>query len=437
MKRKGYLYEKIYEWDNLVMADEESSRGKKSGTYGVRIYRENRLENLRSLQQMLIDRTFSTSEYKHMELRVDSGKVRKISKLPYFPDRILHHAIMQVIGDTLIKNLIYDTYACIKGRGIHFGVDRIKRALNDLEGTKWCLKTDIHKFYPSIDHDATMGDLKRIFKDKDLLALLENIVRSVPAGVPIGSYTSQLLANMAVSRLDHYIKEELKVKYYFRYCDDMVFLAPTKGELKRVFEIVQKKLNEELKLEINPSWAIFPVGEEKTGGRTIDFLGYRFTHEKVLLRKAMKQRFARKVNRMKEGKKKQQMLASYKGWCMHGDCRNLWYKITGMKSFKELGIKVGNVGKDGKRYFDVEVVTLMDILNQDIIIKDFETDVKTKNGGERYAVLIDFQGKECKFITNSYKIKDILDQCKDMNYLPFSCTVKRKAGGTKVDYYFE
>ena len=108
-----------------------------------------------------------------------------------------------------------------------------------------------------------------------------------------------------------------------------------------------------------------------------------------------------------------------------------------MKSFKELGIKVGNVGKDGKRYFDVEVVTLMDILNQDIIIKDFETDVKTKNGGERYAVLIEFQRKECKFITNSYKIKDILDQCKDMNYLPFSCTVKRKAGGTKVDYYFE
>ena len=190
MKRKGYLYDRIYEWDNLVKADEESSRGKKSGTYGVRIYRENRLENLRSLQQMLIDRTFSTSEYKHMELRVDSGKVRKISKLPYFPDRILHHAIMQIIGEHLTKNLIYDTYACIKGRGIHFGVDRIKRALKDREGTKWCLKTDIHKFYPSIDHGATMGDLKRIFKDKDLIALLENIVRSVPAGVPIGSYTS-------------------------------------------------------------------------------------------------------------------------------------------------------------------------------------------------------------------------------------------------------
>ena len=123
---------------------------------------------------------------------------------------------------------------------------------------------------------------------------------------------------------------------------------------------------------------------------------------------------------------------------MHGDCRNLWKTITGMNNFKELNIKANNTGKDGKRFFDVEVKTLMDILNQEVIVKDFETGVQTKNGGDRYAVLIEIAGKECKFITNNYKLKDILNQCREKELLPFRATVKRKtANNNKADYYFE
>lgn len=123
---------------------------------------------------------------------------------------------------------------------------------------------------------------------------------------------------------------------------------------------------------------------------------------------------------------------------MHGDCRNLWKKITGMKSFNELNVKAKSIGKDGKRFFDVEVKTLMDILNQEVIVKDFETGVQTKNGADRYAVLIEQSGKEFKFITNNYKLKDILGQCREKELFPFLATVKRKTGNNnKADYYFD
>lgn len=123
---------------------------------------------------------------------------------------------------------------------------------------------------------------------------------------------------------------------------------------------------------------------------------------------------------------------------MAGDCRNLWKKITGMRDFKELNVKAKNVGKDGKRFFDVEVKTLMDILNQEVIVKDFETGVQTKNGCDRFAVLIELDGKESKFITNNYKLKDVLVQCREQQLFPFKATIKRRTGNNnKADYYFD
>jgi len=263
MKRFGNLYEKIYNWDNLILADQRSSSGKKKHTYGVRIYRQHRYENLKKLQEMLINEKFKTSEYHIMTIKADHGKIREISKLPYFPDRILHHAIMNVIEPILVNNLINDTYACIKGKGLHFGVNRVKQAMKNKEQTKWCLKTDIHKFYPSIDQESTISDLKRKFKDQRLINLISEIIHSMPKGLPIGLYTSQLIANFCLSRLDHYIKEELKVKYYFRYCDDMVFLGQTKDEMKKIFKEVNNKIENELHLKIKPNVAIFPIGEER------------------------------------------------------------------------------------------------------------------------------------------------------------------------------
>ena len=120
-KRIGYLYDKIYDWDNLLLADKNARRGKKRFSYGVRHHDNNRIENLKSLQKQLINNSFKTSEYKVMTIKADRGKIRDIWKLPYFPDRILHHAIMQVIEPYLTRHFINDTYACVRGKGLNYG----------------------------------------------------------------------------------------------------------------------------------------------------------------------------------------------------------------------------------------------------------------------------------------------------------------------------
>jgi len=266
MKRIGHIYEQIYSKENLTAAAKEAARGKKKSSYGVRLFLKDPETKLLELQQQLISCTFKTSDYRTMTIVADRGKVREISKLPFFPDRILHHAIMRVVKPILTKSLIYDTYACIDGRGVTLAVNRVKRAMSDKQGSLWCLKTDIQKFYPNIDQEVLISDLRRKFKDEKFISLISEIIRSTKKGLPIGSYTSQLLANYAVSRLDHYIKEDLRVKYYFRYCDDMVFLGESKQRMWDIYNAINEKVINDLNLKIKPNYAVFPVGVEWRNG---------------------------------------------------------------------------------------------------------------------------------------------------------------------------
>lgn len=263
MKRYGYIYEQICSLDNLTAAAAEAARGKKRRSYGVKLFLKNAEEKLITLNRTLLAGEFRTSEYRTMTIVADRGKVREIHKLPFYPDRIVHHAIMRVIKPILTNSLIYDTYACIDGRGVSLAVNRVKRAMRDRKGSAWCLKIDIKKFYPNINQQVLISDLRRKFKDEKFISLISEIICSTEKGLPIGSYTSQLLANYAVSRLDHIIKESLGVRYYFRYCDDMVFLGATKEQMWNVFRVVEQFIQGELKLEIKSNYAVFPVGTER------------------------------------------------------------------------------------------------------------------------------------------------------------------------------
>jgi retron-type reverse transcriptase len=262
MKRIGHIYEQIYSIENLTAAAKSAARGKKKTSYGVRLFLKDSETKLLELQQQLISGTFRTSEYRTMTIVADRGKVREISKLPFFPDRILHHAIMRVINPILTKSLIYDTYACINSRGVTLAVNRVRNAMKDKKGSAWCLKIDIQKFYPNIDQQVLISHLRRKFKDERFISLISEIICSTEKGLPIGSYTSQLLANFAISGLDHFIKENLGVKYYFRYCDDMVFLGESKERMWEIYEAVNDVVNKQLNLIIKPNYAVFPVGVE-------------------------------------------------------------------------------------------------------------------------------------------------------------------------------
>lgn len=187
MKRIGNLFEQICSLDNLRAADVIASRGK-SDQYGVQLHKKNAEENLLQLHTILTDGSYKTSPYS--TFKVFEPKERLVYRLPYFPDRICHHAIMNVLEPIFVANFTADTYSCIKGKGIHGAANTLRRYLRDQPGTRYCLKLDIKKFYPSIDHTILKQLLRRKFKDDRLLKLLDEIIDSAD-GVPIGNYLSQ------------------------------------------------------------------------------------------------------------------------------------------------------------------------------------------------------------------------------------------------------
>ncbi len=314
MKRIGNLYDKIISIDNLTIADAKAQKSK-SKQYGVQLHNKNKEANILKLHEMLKNKTYQTSTYDIF--KVYEPKEREVYRLPYFPDRIAHHAIMNVLEPIFVANYTADTYSCIKGRGIHKASFALRKALKDKEATTYCLKLDVKKFYPSVDHDVLKALLRRKFKDKDLLWLLDEIIDSAP-GLPIGNYLSQYLANFYLSYFDHYIKEELRIKYYFRYADDLVILNHDKAYLHQLLKVIQKHFKEHLKLEIKENWQVFPVAS-----RGIDFVGYVHFHTHTLLRKSIKQNCARILKRNPN----QASIASYKGWLKHCNSKNLQKKI--------------------------------------------------------------------------------------------------------------
>ena len=328
MKRIGNLFDRICSMENLREADEKARRGKRK-SYGVRLHDRNREANLVRLREYLLSGSFRTSSYN--TFTIHEPKERLIYRLPYYPDRIVHHAVMNVLEPVWMSVFTTDTYSCIKKRGIHAAANKLKRALrNDPEGTRYCLKIDIKKFYPSIHHDVLKGIVRRKIKDNRLLALLDEIIDSVDdeKGVPIGNYLSQYFANLVLAYFDHWLKETKRVKYYWRYADDIVILAPNKEVLHELLHEIRAYLKG-LKLRVKRNYQVFPVDS-----RGIDFLGYVFYHTHTLLRKSIKQKLCRRVAKLNKRKivpskeDYKQQICSWWGWCKYCDSLNLMNKLS-------------------------------------------------------------------------------------------------------------
>lgn len=313
MKRICNIYDRVTSLRNLYLADEKAQKGK-SGQYGVMLHNANKAGNLLILQDLLESKTYKTSTYDIFNIY--EPKERVVYRLPYFPDRITHHAIMNVLEPIFVGTFTADTYSCIKKRGIHSLVRKLKDDLTDVAGTQYCLKFDIKKFYPSIDHNVLKALLRRKFKDPDLLWLIEEIIDSAP-GLPIGNYLSQYLANFYLSYFDHWVKEQKLVKYYYRYADDIVILDADKPKLQLLLHEIKGYMLD-LKLEVKGNHQVFPVS-----ARGIDFVGYVFRHTHVRIRKQIKKSFARKLHANPDHVSK----ASYLGWLSHCDAKHLTKKL--------------------------------------------------------------------------------------------------------------
>lgn len=334
MKRKGGFYEKLCTEDNIELADELARINKRSSKKHIMLHDLKREEDNKKLLESFKNLTYKTSKYDIFTIY--EPKERLIYRLSYYPDRIAHHAIMNVVKQYWTSLFITNTYSCIEGRGIGKcakDLYRVLRKTKDNDATKWCLKLDIRKFYPNINHKKLKEILRWKIKDNKFLTILDEIIDSVNycsntpgVGVPIGNYLSQFFANLYLTKFDHWLKEIIKVKYYFRYADDIVILGNNKQYLWNVFNLLQKYLNEELLLQIKPNYQIFEV--EKRG---IDFVGLIFYHTHKLLRKSIKSKIRKLIykfltNKIDKSEFKNKFY-SYYGWLRMCNSKNFLKSI--------------------------------------------------------------------------------------------------------------
>lgn len=314
MKRYNNLYQKVYDKDNIRKAYYNARKGK-AHYPEVKEINKNVDKYIDELHFLLKEKRFVNGEYE-VFTKITGGKERKIYKLPFYPDRVVHHCIIQVMKPIWMEVFIRDTYATIPGRGIHDGAKRVKEAVKGKDSA-YCFKGDIKKFYPSVNHDILKSIISKKVKDEDMIALFNKIIDSAP-GIPIGNYVSQWLGNLYLAYFDHFVKEVIKVKHYFRYADDIVLIADNKEELAICRDKIMDYLDNELLLEVKSNHQIFPIAV-----RGIDFLGYRFYPSHTLVRKNIVKAFKQKK---KNGKATKQSQPSYYGWFKHADTHNLMKK---------------------------------------------------------------------------------------------------------------
>lgn len=333
MKVYKHLSEKILTFDNFMLAYHNAIRGKKHYKEVQEIEKDPE-KYIKNLLGEVISKRYRVSKYTIFK-RYTGHKWREIYKLP-MKDRIVQHAIMNICEPIFRESFIIDTYSSIKERGIHLALKRVKKAVKNID-YKYCLKLDVHKCYPSIDKDILKNKLRRKFKDITLMWLFDIIIDSCDKGLPIGNYTSQYFNNFYFSDFDHWIKEKMQVKYYFRYCDDIVILSKNKVFLHYLLTLINQKFNL-LHVKIKDNHQIFPIQS-----RGLDFLGFVVYPSHTKLRKRNKTTFISKITKMDFQSMTEhfiRVVASYYSLVVHADARHLWIKYTKSKTYKEFSGKL-------------------------------------------------------------------------------------------------
>lgn len=361
------LFNSICSMDNLYRAYQNAKSGK--GWYKeVKQIEKRPFYYLAGLQYMLKNHLFKTSDYEIFILN-EGKKKRDVYKLPFFPDRIAQWAILQVIEPFLVANMTADTYSAIPGKGIQPIVNDLRGCyktkiidgkkksvwvpsilLSDEENTRYCYKIDLHHYYQSINHEVLKQKFRKVFKDPELLWLLDEIADSINTateedlielslsgeievdpntGIPIGNYMSQYSGNFYLSSFDHWVKEELHVKHYYRYMDDVVIFASSKEELHEIHRKVTAYTRDYLHLNIKGNYQIFP-----TKVRGVDFVGYRFFGEYTLLRKSTAINFKRKMRACRK-KMENNIPPTYSEWCSFNSYKGWLGNCDSYRLFKK------------------------------------------------------------------------------------------------------
>ncbi len=320
MLRFSHTYNDIISVENLLGAWKEFLNGKRKRK-DVQEFQLHLMDNILSLHQDLKNKIYKHGKYE--AFNISDPKPRNIHKASV-RDRLLHHALYRQLYPYFDNTFIADSYSCRSNKGTHKAVNRFRSFSNKVSKnntkTVWVFKSDIRKFFASIDHSILMDILKKHIADKDSIALLAEIMGSFNSGVkgkglPLGNLTSQLFVNIYMNEFDQFVKHKLKAKYYIRYADDFMFLSHDRNVPVKTFRYIERFLQVKLQLELH---------QRKTSVETlasgIDFLGWVHFPNHRVLRSVTKRRM---LKRVAETDGKQETLQSYLGLLGHGDAYEL------------------------------------------------------------------------------------------------------------------
>ncbi len=280
------LYDKIISYDNLYLAYRKARKRKTLKPYVV-AFEENLKENILTLHYELLTETYSPRPLKTFILR--DPKTRKISKSD-FRDRIVHHAVCNIIEPIFDKAFIYDSYANRIGKGTHKAIKRFeyfkRKITKNCTRSAFVLKADIKHYFETVDHKILLNILKKKILDEKTLRLIKIILdnhqtKISSKGMPLGNLASQFFANVYLNELDQYVKHKLRVKHYIRYVDDFIITDADKEKLEIYKKQINTFLDEKLALELNPDKSkIYAIN------KGVPFLGLRiYSYHRLLCRR--------------------------------------------------------------------------------------------------------------------------------------------------------
>ncbi len=310
MKRFGHLYEQIYSFDNLLQAFYKARQGKRKKPNVVAFEANLEWELLR-LQSELKNRTYHPGGYR--TFLIHDPRKRMISAAP-FRDRVVHHALCNIIEPIFEPTLIADTYANRRGKGVHLAIHRCQSCLRRHQ---FLLKADVKKYFPSIDHVILKNQIARKIKCPATLQLIDLIIdNSNPQeqvldyfqqddlfaplqrkkGLPMGNLTSQFFANLYLSPFDHFVKEVLRIPGYVRYVDDFVLFHLEKAALREAKCAIEQFLATQLRLVLHERKTF--IAPTKDG---VTFLGQRIFTTHRRLKRDNVQRFKKRLEQRLDG----------------------------------------------------------------------------------------------------------------------------------------
>lgn len=391
MKRDGHVIEEIINRGNLNEAFDTVLRGTERKKLGEgKWLLRHREEFINGMAQEIASGHIELGKW-HPKDIVEAGKQRHLQVFS-MRTRMKVGAVMIVVDKHLRPRFIRSTGASIKGRGMHDLKSQIERDLRTHSDLRYWYKFDIRKFYDTVNQDEVIKCVLHIFKDRRVVSLLGQFVGVLENGISMGMRSSQGMGNLLLSiHLDHPLKDQGGVKYDYRYCDD----GTTGGNTKRELWGHHAKIHDAIEgigQEVKANERVFPVEEG------LDFLGYVIYPDHTLLRKRVKQNYARKLARVKSRRRRKELLASFYGMAKHADSLHLMqtlmspseYKKYRKKMLKDFGkAKISQAkNPDGKKSFKGLKVSGLELNHQPFIVLDYETGVVAKEDREKYEALV-------------------------------------------------